>query len=135
MTASPLVLPDFPWDRLVPFREIAELVPGGICDLSVGTPVDSVPPLIRAALAQASDSPGYPTTLGTAGLRESIAGWLQRRLGVVPDAKAIVPAIGSKELIAMLPSFLGLAAGSQVVIPETAYPTYEVSALLAGATP
>jgi len=130
-----LVLPDFPWDRLVPFREAARTVPGGVCDLSVGTPVDSVPAVVQAALTHASDSPGYPTTLGTASLRESIAGWLQRRLGVRPDVEVIVPAIGSKELIALLPSFLGLGAGSKVVIPETAYPTYEVSALLAGATP
>ena len=137
MTASTsaLALPDFPWDRLVPFRATARQVPGGDCDLSVGTPVDSVPPLIRSALSEASDSPGYPTTLGTASLRASIAGWLQRQLGVMPDPEAIVPAIGSKELIALLPSFLGLGSGSNVVIPETAYPTYEVSALLAGARP
>jgi len=97
--------------------------------------VDSVPPLIRSALSEASDSPGYPTTLGTASLRASIAGWLQRQLGVMPDPEEIVPAIGSKEPIALLPSFLGLGSGSNVVIPETAYPTYEVSALLAGARP
>ncbi len=130
-----MLLPDFPWDRLIPLRETATSYPGGICDLSVGTPVDSVPPAIQTALALASDAHGYPTTVGTLELRESIVNWLARRLGVVGDVEAIVPAIGSKELIAWLPTLLGLGDGSTVVIPETAYPTYEVSALLAGATP
>ncbi len=130
-----IALPDFPWDRLIPFREVASAADGGICDLSVGTPVDEVPALIRDSLTQAADSPGYPTTLGTAALRESIADWLLRRLGVRSAVDSIVPAIGSKELIALLPSFLGLGPQSTVVIPETAYPTYEVSALLAGARP
>lgn len=133
---SKIELPDFPWDRLVPIRAAAGQVSGGICDLSVGTPVDPVPALIQDALASAANAPGYPTTHGTSQLRDSIAQWLVRSLGVDganPDA--ILPAIGTKELIAGLPSFLGVAPGEQVVIPETAYPTYEVGALLARAVP
>ena len=52
--------------------------------------------------------------------------------GVVPDA--VLPTIGSKELVAWLPTLLGLGAGDVVAIPDLAYPTYEVGALLAGAT-
>ena len=44
------------------------------------------------------------------------------------------PTIGSKELIASLPTHLGLGPGDVVVDPELAYPTYEVGAALAGAT-
>ena len=40
--------------------------------------------------------------------------------------------IGTKELIAWLPTLLGLAADDLVVVPELAYPTYEVGARLAG---
>src|SRR6266567_3367063 len=42
-------LPGFPWDRLAP----AAAYPGGIADLSIGTPVDPVPALIQDALAVA----------------------------------------------------------------------------------
>ena len=59
---------------------------------------------------------------------------LQRRYGVTGLAEhAVLPVIGSKELIAWLPTLLGLGAEDVVVIPELAYPTYEVGARLAGA--
>jgi succinyldiaminopimelate transaminase len=47
----------------------------------------------------------------------------------------VLPTIGSKELVAWLPTLLGLGAGDLVVHPEVAYPTYDVGARLAGATP
>jgi succinyldiaminopimelate transaminase len=50
-------------------------------------------------------------------------------LGAVPS---VIPTIGSKELVALLPTLLGLSGGGNVVVPEVAYPTYEVGALLAG---
>jgi succinyldiaminopimelate transaminase len=48
---------------------------------------------------------------------------------------AVLPVIGSKELIASMPGHLGLGPGDLVAYPELAYPTYEVGAVLAGATP
>jgi succinyldiaminopimelate transaminase len=48
---------------------------------------------------------------------------------------AVLPGIGSKELVASLPRMLGLSAGDRVVIPRIAYPTYAVGAVLAGAEP
>ncbi|MEV5411628.1 succinyldiaminopimelate transaminase [Thermopolyspora sp. NPDC052614] len=128
-------LPDFPWDRLAPYKATAEAHPGGIVDLSVGTPVDPVPAVVREALAAASDSPGYPQTYGTPELREAAAGWMQRRLGVHVDPAAVLPTIGSKELVAWLPTLLGVGPGDRVVFPELAYPTYDVGARLAGAEP
>jgi succinyldiaminopimelate transaminase len=103
-------------------------------DLSVGTPVDPTPEVVQAALRAAADAPGYPLTAGTAALRGSAAGWLRRRLGVDVDPGAVLPAIGTKELVAWLPTLLGLGAGDTVVIPALAYPTYDVGARLAGAT-
>jgi len=44
----------------------------------------------------------------------------------------VLPVIGTKELIAWLPTLLGLGADDTVVVPELAYPTYEVGARLAG---
>jgi len=102
-------------------------------DLSIGTPVDPVPSVVRAALSAAADSPGYPQTAGTPRLREAAAGWLTRRHGVSADPAAILPVIGTKEVIASLPALLGCGPGDTVVYPELAYPTYEIGARLAGA--
>ncbi|EGD22308.1 succinyldiaminopimelate transaminase [Prescottella equi ATCC 33707] len=127
-------LPDFPWDSLASAKEKAQAHPDGIVNLSVGTPVDPVAPGIRDALASASAEPGYPTTHGTDALRKATSASLARRYGMTGvDPAAILPVIGTKEVIAWLPSLLGLGADDLVVIPEVAYPTYEVGALLAGA--
>ena len=129
-------LPDFPWDKLGPYRATAAGHPDGVCDLAIGTPVDPVPGAIQEALASNTNTPGYPTTHGTPELREAFCAWLGGTHGVTGlDPKSILPTIGSKEMVAGLPSFLGLGAGDTVVIPEIAYPTYEVGAVLAGARP
>ncbi|MDT5139600.1 MAG: hypothetical protein QOD58_3862 [Mycobacterium sp.] len=127
-------LPEFPWDTLAEAKVRAAAHPGGIVDLSVGTPVDPVAPLIQHALAAASSEPGYPATAGTARLRESAVAALARRFGVTGLSEAaVLPVIGTKELIAWLPTLLGLGAADVVVVPELAYPTYDVGARLAGA--
>ncbi|TQF03576.1 succinyldiaminopimelate transaminase [Kitasatospora acidiphila] len=128
-------LPAFPWDKLEPYKATALAHPGGLCDFSVGTPVDPVPELIQKALAGASDAPGYPTVWGPLELREAIAGWLNRRCGAEIGPAAVLPTIGSKELVAWLPGQLGLGPGDQVAYPRLAYPTYEVGARLCGAEP
>jgi succinyldiaminopimelate transaminase len=130
---SPAGLPDFPWDRLEPAKEVARSHPDGIVDLSVGTPVDPVPAVVRDALAAASDSPGYPLTAGTPSLRAALSSWVSRACSADPGF-AVMPSIGSKELVAWLPTLLGIGPGDIVVIPSVCYPTYEVGALLAGAT-
>ena len=127
-------LPVFPWDTLADAKALAEAHPDGIVDLSVGTPVDPVAPLIQEALAAAGSAPGYPATAGTAALRESVVAALARRYGVTGLTEAaVLPVIGTKELIAWLPSLLGLGPADVVVVPELAYPTYDVGARLAGA--
>lgn len=135
MGLNPHALPDFPWDSLVPYRRIAAEHPDGVVDLSVGTPVDPTPALLQDALKAAANAPGYPTTHGTLELREAVVGWFERVRGVTGlDADAVLPTVGSKELVAWLPSLLGLGAGDAVAFPAAAYPTYEVGALLAGAS-
>src|SRR6266498_2499665 len=126
-------LPDFPWDLLEPAKAVAAAHPGGIVDLSIGTPVDPVPSFIREALFAASDAPGYPLTAGTPALREAIASWLASACGA-SGTLGVLPTIGSKELVAWLPTLLGIGAGDVVVIPAICYPTYEVGVRLAGAT-
>ena len=128
-------LPRFPWDALEPYKARALAHPGGLVDLSVGTPVDPVPARVREALEAASNAPGYPATAGTRALRAAAAGWLARRHQVTVDPDAVLPVIGTKELIAGLPALLGCGPGDVVVHPALAYPTYDVGARLAGATP
>ena len=127
-------LPDFPWDQLVSYAERARAHADGIVDLSVGTPVDPTPKVVQDALAAAADSPGYPMTVGRVDLRQACIDWLSRRFGVTGlQVDAILPAIGSKEMVASIPTHLGLGENDLVVFPELAYPTYEVGARLAGA--
>lgn len=128
------LLPDFPWDSLDAARARAAAHPDGIVDLSVGTPVDPTPPIAQQALAAAANAPGYPTTWGTPALRAAIIGYLSRRWGAVGlTDRGVLAVVGTKELVALLPTLLGVGTGRSVVIPSTAYPTYDVGARIAGA--
>lgn len=128
-------LPDFPWNLLEPAKRKAGAHPDGLVNLSVGSPVDAVAPGIQLALAEAGAYPGYPQTIGTAVLRDAIVASLERRYHIPrnDETTAVLPVIGTKEAIAWLPTLLGCRG--TVIIPEIAYPTYEVGVLLAGATP
>lgn len=127
------LLPDFPWDTIAGARATAAAHPDGICDLSVGTPVDPTPDLGRRALCESSDAHGYPTTIGTPDLREAMVGYMTDRWGATGlDQSGVLPVIGTKELVAWLPVQLGLGPAHTIVIPATAYPTYDVGARLAG---
>lgn len=126
-------LPEFPWDVLAPFAAIARAHPDGPVDLSIGTPVDGVPPVVREALAAAADAPAYPPTAGSPALRTALATWVVERCGATAGGFDVLPTVGSKELIAWLPTLLGLGAGDVVAHPVLAYPTYAVGARLAGA--
>ena len=102
----------------------------GMIDLSVGTPVDSTPDFIQEALIESANSPGYPLTIGSPALRQAIRDWAITILGVGGDFD-VLPSIGSKEVIANLPSQL---EANKVLYPAIAYPTYLVGALLAKAS-
>jgi succinyldiaminopimelate transaminase len=119
-----------------PYAEIARRHSDGIVDLSIGSPVDATPRLVREALASATDAHSYPQTAGTPALRAAVADWFARRRNV-PDLRddQVLPTIGSKELVAWLPLMLGLGDGDVVVHPRAAYPTYAVGATIAGARP
>lgn len=125
--------PDFPWDTIADAKARAESHPDGLVDLSIGTPVDDTPAVAQDALRAAANAPGYPTTYGPESLRQAAVDWLERRFEVTGlKASQVLPTMGSKELIATLPAQLGFGAGDLVVVPELAYPTYEVGARFAG---
>lgn len=130
-----LALPEFPWNAIAPARTRASEHPDGLVDLSVGSPVDSTPEFIQDALTEAANAHGYPTTQGRPEVRRAIVDWFARVRGVPglsPDS--VLPTVGSKEFVGLLPMMLGLGAGDVVVHPTIAYPTYDIGARVVGAT-
>lgn len=126
-------LPDYPWDAMAPYAAEAAQHPEGALNLSIGSPVDPTPGSVREALAAATDAHAYPATAGTPALREAIAEWFLRRRGVTVAPDNVLPTVGSKELVALLPFLLGIGAGEAVVFPRIAYPSYAIGAALVGA--
>lgn len=126
-------LPDYPWDAMEPYAAIAARHPEGALNLSVGSPVDPTPDSVRDALAAATDAHAYPATAGTGELRAAISEWFSRRRGVMVEPSGVLPTVGSKELVALLPFLLGVGAGEAVVFPRIAYPSYAMGAALVGA--
>lgn len=129
--------PAYPYDRLVPLRDKAAAVPGGIVDLSVGTPTDPPPPAVLAALADADGGGalrGYPPSIGTASLRAAAARWMNAAFDLDVDAGAVAACVGTKEMVASLPHHLSLRrpGPDTVLYPAVSYPTYAMGATLAG---
>lgn len=132
------LLPQFPWDSLTRAKATAAAHEEGMVNLSVGTPVDEVASIIRQGLSEGAAAPSYPQTVGTPELRAAIVAAMARRYGVTGLESAVnggnvLPVIGTKEAIGWLPFLLGVGVGHTVVIPELAYPTYEVGVRIAGA--
>lgn len=114
---------------MAPYGEKAKKYPGGFIDLSQGTPVDPTPTFIQEALTKASNSPSYPLTAGSSQLKDAIRAWATLNLGATGEFD-VLPVIGSKEFVALLPTFL---QSKTVLYPKIAYPTYLVGALMASA--
>ncbi len=135
MTNAGWVPPPYPYDRLDEVAALADELPGGKVDLSIGTPCDPTPPAVLAALAQGSAARGYPASIGSAEFRRAAARWVTRRLGATVDAQSEVAAcVGTKEFVASVPLYLKLRDPSRdtVLYPAISYPTYAMGATLAG---
>ena len=134
-------LQPYPFQRL---RELfADLKPNpdySAINLSIGEPKHATPALIAQALANSLEGLAtYPTTLGTAQLRETISAWISRRYQIpaLDPAREIVPVNGSREaLFAFAQTVIDRSRPQPVVIsPNPFYQIYEGAALLAGAQP
>lgn len=129
------VPPPYPHDRLDDLREVAEQVPGGMVDCSIGNPVDPMPEVAVRALSDAAGAAtGYPASIGSVTLRTAAATWIGRRFGVEIDAGAVIACVGTKEVVASLPRLLSLRDPSRdtVLYPGVSYPTYAMGVELAG---
>ncbi len=131
------VPPPYPYDRLDRFKPLAEKLPGGLVDLSIGTPCDAPPAAVIAALSSSNAERGYPPSIGTAPLRAAAQAWMRRRFDVDVPVAQIGACVGTKEFVATTAQLLHLRTPDRDVVlyPAVAYPTYEMSAILAGCRP
>ena len=131
----PFTPPPYPYARLDALKRRAAEAPGGLVDLSIGTPGDPVPDVVIRALIDAAPGwAGYPVSVGLPPLREAAAGWMERRFRVSVAPEEIIACIGTKELVASLPHLLRLRDPSRdtVLYPAVSYPSYEMGGILAG---
>ncbi len=129
------VPPPYPQDRLGTLRRLADALPGGVVDCSVGDPIDPVPQIVVDALREAAPAGStYPATIGYPYYRDACAGWIRRRFDVAVDPGDVIACIGTKELVASLPHMLHLRVPDRDVVlyPAVSYPTYAMGARLAG---
>ncbi len=126
--------PPYPYDRLDELKARADALPGGLVDLSIGTPADAPPNLVLEALAHSGAERSYPPSVGTPAFREAAAEWMRRRLAVTVTTSQLAACIGTKELVAGLPQWLRLRTPGRdtVLYPAVSYPTYAMGATLAG---
>ena len=88
------VPPPYPYDRLDRLVPVAGRHPGGVVDLSIGTPIDDPPPAVVAALSTSDSERGYPQSIGSVAFREAAARWISRRFGVEVDAGLVGACVG-----------------------------------------
>ena len=129
-----------------PFERLRELSRGIVppahlrpISLGIGEPRHPTPGFIeQTLLSSLSGLAVYPATAGEPALRESAAGWVQRRYGVKLDAATqVLPVNGTREALFALAQTVvdGSEPGATVLCPNPFYQIYEGAALLAGAQP
>ena len=108
-----------------------------VIDLGMGDPREPTDPAILQALRDGvRERMGYPAAVGLPELRQAVAGWVDRRFGVLLDADAqVIPTLGSKEAIfSFAQVVLDAPAGRDtVVVTEPGYPVPGRGAAFTGA--
>jgi N-succinyldiaminopimelate aminotransferase len=137
--------PDLSLLHPYPFEKLAKLFQGlspvdkPHIALSIGEPQHPAPAFIQQVTRDNTDLLSrYPSTLGIPELRQSIAGWLQRRyqLAQVDADKQVLPVNGTREaLFAFAQAVLDRRQAPAVLMPNPFYQIYEGAALLAGGEP
>ncbi|MDH3386325.1 MAG: succinyldiaminopimelate transaminase [Gammaproteobacteria bacterium] len=132
-----------------PFEKLAELKQGlqppaqlDHIALSIGEPRHPAPRfVIDNLIAHLHQLSNYPSTRGSAALREAIASWVIRRFainpGLVDPETNLLPVSGTREaLFAIAQTVIDRQAERPLVLmPNPFYQIYEGAALLAGASP
>ena len=107
-----------------------------IIDFGMGNPDMPTPKHIVDKLIETARDPKsgrYSASRGILGLRRAMAGYYQRRFGVVLNADTeVIATLGSKEGFANLAQAI-TAPGDVVLVPNPAYPIHAFGFILAGA--
>jgi aspartate/methionine/tyrosine aminotransferase len=109
-----------------------------IINLGIGSP-DLLPPQVVIDTLKNSasnvDANKYQSYKGLPILREAFANWYDHFFQVKIDSQSeVLPLMGSKEGIMHISMSL-LNPGDEVLVPDPGYPTYRMTAALAGAVP
>ena len=129
-------LPAYVFARLDELKARAREQGLDLIDLGMGNPDGATPqPVVEAAIAALQDpgNHGYPPFEGTAGFRQTITEWYQRRYNVSlnPDSEAL-PLLGSKEGLTHL-ALAYVNPGDVVLVPSPSYPAHFRGPAIAGA--
>jgi succinyldiaminopimelate transaminase len=129
----------YPFVRLERDRKEAAARGIRIIDFGMGDPQERTPDLIRRSLLDAvPDRAGYPPAVGPIEQRRAMAEWVGRRFGVPLDSERhVLPSNGSKEAVYLLHQALvdPFSDRRVVLIPDPAYPVYEIATAFAGGEP
>ncbi|MBX3359468.1 MAG: aminotransferase class I/II-fold pyridoxal phosphate-dependent enzyme [Phycisphaeraceae bacterium] len=131
-----LALPPFLFDEID--RKKRERIAAGadVINLGVGDPDQPTPEFIVDEMNRAMRelvNQQYPAVGGGMRVfREAAAEFMQRRFGVTIDPmRHVIALLGSKDGIAHLP-WAVTNPGDRVLVPDPAYPVYEIGATMAG---
>ncbi len=128
-------LPDYLFAGIDRKKEEALAKGTVLVDLSIGDPDLATPQNIIQAMKLAVEDPanhGYPPYAGLLSFREAVVAWYERRFKVKLDpGKEVLVLTGSKEGIAHIPMAF-LNPGDLSLVPDPAYPVYEIGTHLAG---
>jgi succinyldiaminopimelate transaminase len=129
-------LATYPFVRLEEAKAAARARGIRVIDLSIGDPNEETPERIRQRLLRSVPRrASYPPAAGTPALRAAVAAWIERRYGVTLDpGRHLLPSNGSKEALYLIHQAVIDPQGERrlVLIPDPAYPVYEIGARFAG---
>lgn len=118
-------------------REIVNLAAGrdDVVHLEIGEPDFATPAhIVEAAHRQTAQANRYTHSAGMPALREALAERLHRRYGLRTDGERIVVGQGAVQCIdAVLAAMI--QPGDEVLVPDPAWPNYEMQTILHGGTP
>lgn len=143
MTPELARLHPYPFEKLAKIKQTTQITTDlKAIDLSIGEPKHPAPQFVKQTLIDQIDTLGqYPTTRGSAALRETISQWLIQRfqlpIGSITADNNVLPVNGTREALFAIAQLLIDTSNVDplVISPNPFYQIYEGAAFLAGADP
>lgn len=129
-----------PWAAALPTQQVREIIDlvaerPEVLRLEMGQPnFDTPDHVVDAAMRSLEGGSGYTYSAGTWTLRAAIAHRLRKERGFDLDDDQVVVTQGGVQGVSLIMSTL-VRAGDEVLIPDPAWPNFEMLAGLHGATP